>query len=1264
MHKSTIVPLVILLTGFCASTYAQTTTRVTTLQKAATDQAAKEKELVAKLQRLAKEKNWPLTIKGKSGNIAVLTDVDAQGYPIYTTTYNNIVSAATIGTNKLWPGGSTGLSLNGSSANLKDKLVLWDGGRVRPTHVELTGRVLNKETVDISDHSTHVAGTMMASGVNPLAKGMSFGLQELVVYDFDNNGSEMLAESGNGILLSNHSYGDIAGWYYNDASSRWEFRGQFGTTEDYKFGYYSPNAQLWDSIAFNAPYHLIVKSSGNNRDVNGPAVGQPYWRYNATGSMASAGNRPDGISSNDGYDIISTNGTSKNILTVGAVNPLASGYTRPEGVVISTFSSWGPTDDGRIKPDVVSDGVDVLSSIGSSDNAYASYSGTSMASPAVTGSLLLLQEQYSKAHGGAFMRSATLKGLVIHTADEAGPSAGPDYQYGWGLVNIGRASAVIAANNTTDIIREEVLNNGATFSTTVVASGKGSLTATISWTDPKGIPHAIELNNASIKLIHDLDIRIKKGATTYLPWILTPSIPSAGATKGDNNRDNVEKVEVSEVVPGETYTIEVTHKNTLARGQQAFSLIISGAGGLAVCNTSAPGDANGARIDSVSFGGIQKGNPAGCTTYTNYTSLTGSIEPNSSLPLYISVGQCNGSATDKIVKAYIDLNNDGDFIDAGEQVYVSGVLNGNTFVNPTIAIPAGATPGNYSILRIIVQETSNAADVTPCGTYGRGETQDYRIRFASPSNDVGIAAIESPAAATCASNAQYVTVRLRNFGANLKSNIALSGSVKEGANSVISLTGVYPSSVSGQTDVIYTFQTPFVAVAGKTYTIAVKATVTGDQNTANDEITNNIVINSAQPAPATAQASICNNNSVLLRYLDGGSDAILWYDSPTATNPIASGSSTSSTVIKGDKTYYVARNDLAAKVGPASNTTLGAGGYNTFNGNYIKFSTLVPLTITTAKLYIGNPGKIRFIVANLGTVNADGSFTYFPISTNTIDAYNTDPTPEAPVGNNQVSYDPTDNGAVFSLNLPVPDAGDHIIIVQCLEGATIYRNNAVSQNPTPYPFTIPGVMSITGNSASDPATVKDPNYYQRFYYFFYDVSIRLSGCASSRATVVASTSVTPVVTLNGTTLSSSVASGNQWYKDGNPIGGANGQTYSPTLGGMYGVVVTDALGCSSSSNTVPYGVTGIPDVDPSEIGLKVMPNPNNGRFMLDFTVNKKADLSITIVNAIGQKVFVNRTPGFIGRYAQTVEAGKLSPGVYLLQVQHDNKSYLKKLVVR
>lgn len=1248
-----IVPTFILLAGFCANTYSQTVTQTASLKRAATEQAAKEKILAAELQRMAKVKNWPLVFKSKNGGLAALTGIDAQGYPIYTSTENNILAAATIGTNKLWPGGGTGLNLSGSSVSVKGKLGLWDGGSARPTHVELTGRINNKNNVSVNDHTTHVAGTLMATGVNPKAKGMAFGLQQLIVYDFFNDLSEMLTESNNGMLISNHSYGTVSGWY--NTGSRWEFRGQWGANEDYKFGFYTEETESWDALAYDAPYRLIVKSAGNNRNQVGPAVGASYWRYNASGQMIDAGTRPAGMSSNDGYDIIPTYGTAKNILTIGAIEPIPSGYSRAQDVKISSFSSWGPTDDGRIKPDVVSDGVDLFSSVGSSDNAYAIYSGTSMASPAAAGSLLLLQEYYAQLHGGIFMRSATLKALAIHTADEAGPAVGPDYKHGWGVINMGKSANVITAANTgnSELIREDVLVNGQVANIPVIASGKGPLIVTLCWTDPKGKARVIKIDNDTLQLVHDLDIRITKGATTYMPWILNPASPDDAATTGDNFRDNVEKIEVSDIVPGETYTITISHKNALTTASQAYSLIVSGVGGVLRCESIAS-FTEGARIDSVSFGNIQKQNAAGCIGYRDFTNLIAKVELNSNVPLYIKVNTCNGSTVNKVVKAFIDFNNDGDFFDAGESIASSGVITNDGTLTPTVAIPANVTPGHYTILRVVVEETSNAADVEPCGSYLKGETQDYRIQFVDPSNDVGITGIVSPLGTGCANASQYVTIRFRNYGTAAKSNIALSGSVKEGTTEVISLSGTYVPSVAASGEVEYTFQTPFAAVPGKTYTITVKATIANDQNSTNNEKSATMVVNMQQTA-LTAQAEICNDAIALLKATNAGSDIVLWYDGATATNPIAVGATASTT--QKLATYYVGRNDLTASAGPANKMAFTEGAYATNNNHFMKFSTSVPLTIESAKLYIGNPGTYTFIVGLLNSHNTStGAYSYQPVSQTTVNVYATDPTPQAGTQNGN---DPADVGARYYLGLPVPDAGDYILIAQCSDGGTIFRNTQIPTNP--YPISIPGIMSITGNSAFSST---DPNTYQRFYHFFYDMKLSLDGCASARVPVTASTAVAPVISLTGSTLSSSVATGNQWYLNSNPISGATGQTYTATQSGIYESIITSAMGCNSASNQITFGVTGIPDIDPAAIGMKVMPNPNDGRFTLDFTVSKKADLDITIVNAIGQKVYNSRTPGFIGHYTKPVDAGKLAPGVYLLQVQHDHKSYLKKLIVR
>ena len=213
---------------------------------------------------------------------------------------------------------------------------------------------------------------------------------------------------------------------------------------------------------------------------------------------------------------------------MGAVNPIPGGYGSPSDVVFADFSSWGPSDDGRIKPDLVADGVNVLSSSSASNSSYEILSGTSMSSPATAGSAFLLQEYYYKLHN-SFMRSATLKGLLIHTADEAGPADGPDYQYGWGLIDMPKAASLITSNDSDQLIQENTLTSAAgSFSLPVIASGKGPLTVTISWTDPPGPVDEVNiLNNPARKLVNDLDLRVNGNGNTYMPWTLNRLNPGA-----------------------------------------------------------------------------------------------------------------------------------------------------------------------------------------------------------------------------------------------------------------------------------------------------------------------------------------------------------------------------------------------------------------------------------------------------------------------------------------------------------------------------------------------------------------------------------------------------------------------------------------------------------------------------------------------------------------------------------------------------------------
>jgi hypothetical protein len=1247
------------------SVSAQTKTNTAVLKQASVVQAQKEKQLKDRIVALAKERNWDLVIRKPRGGIAILTDIDGFGNPVYTATDNNFTAAATIGTNQLYAGGSLGLSLSGSSNNVKGKLAVWDGGGVRATHVELAGRVTQKDApAGLVDHATHVSGTLIASGVNPLARGMSYGQQELIAYDFNGDNSEMLGEASN-LLISSHSYGLLAGWVFNN---RWEWYGPVGSTEDFQFGYYDTRSQMWDSISWNAPNYLIVKSAGNKRDENGPAVGQPYFRRDGSGNFVAAGNRLAGMASNDGYDIIPAYGNAKNILTVGAVTALPGGYHRPQDVNMSSFSSWGPTDDGRIKPDVVADGVDLLSTIATNDNAYDIYSGTSMATPTVAGSALLLQEYWNNTHAGQFIRSSTVKGLIIHTANEAGLAPGPDYQFGFGLVNIAKAASVITGANAGNkfLIQQNVLSNAGVTTIPVIASGDGTITATLCWTDPKATvePAVSALNNPTSKLVHDLDIVIKKGATNYFPWTLAPSFPDAAAVRGNNSLDNVEKIEVNDVVPGEAYTIEITHKGTLQRGSQVYSLIVSGVGGVAYCASNATNSA-GSKIDSVSFATTQKKNIAGCTTYNSYTSLApGAVEPGTTIPFFVRLRSCDVAA-DKVVKIFIDANNDGDFTDAGEEVATSGVLNGDQDYTPNIIIPAALVPGKYTILRVVMVETNSAAAVTPCGTYTKGETQDYRIFVANPSSDVGITELVSPDPSDCGLGTQYVSVRINNFGNQAKTGIPVTVVVKQGAGTIATINGTYPGTIEAGDNVIYTLQTPFGSVAGTTYTITSSTTLAGDQSAANNQNVTTVAIKANEASP-TGTATVCSssNNVILQAATVTGTEVFTWYTSAAATTPIASGSNTSTTTSAA--TYYLGKNEVSQHLGPASKMAFANGGYlqlgNPNPDGQLRaiFKTSAPTTIETARMYVAAPGTVLFRLVRLTTdfdyLNGDVEGFYW--SDHPIEVYASAPNPPPITAPPTPNNDPLDLGNIYRLNINIPEAGTWAIIVESTGTSALYRNRDIT-SPTNYPYSIPGIITLEGNGAVDSVNV---NYNKGFYYFWYDMAVKVSGCTAARAAIVPTTPVAPSISVAGNVFTSTAATGNQWYKDGVLIPGEIAQTFTATADGSYTARI-NVSGCTLISNAINFVFTAVQNVDPSQIGLIVAPVPARGRFRMQLETRTKADLDISLISTNGQQVYHKMVHGFIGQYSDFVEPGKAAAGVYYLRVVHDKKMYIRKVIM-
>ena len=499
------------------------------------EQAEKSKAMAAAIKN-----GWPITIKGEDGSFQQLMKLTPDGFPIYYST-TNVNAAKSTRANFLNTGGGLGLTLDGQGMVAR----VWDGGTVRRTHNGFAGRVStidDSSSGNYSNHATHVTGTMIALPWNTSSTGVK-GMASAATartFNWDSDEAEALSEVLLGMLISNHSYGVPIG---TDAS----------TLPAWYIGAYTDDARNWDEIAYLSPYYLPVMSAGND---------------------GTSSNNSNPIAVN--YDKLNGNKTAKNLLIVAnAQDAVINADGSLSSVLINSSSSQGPTDDRRIKPDITGNGTGVTSTISTSNTATTSYSGTSMAGPNVAGTLLLVQ-QHHKNLTNSFMKSATLRGLACHTADDAG-NVGPDAKFGWGLLNAKKAVETLSGNGLTSWVSENNLAQGQTYTMTVKSDGTAPLIASITWTDLPG-----EANNgndgpnvSTPVLVNDLDIRVTKDGTTYYPWRLQSSPSALAIRTGDNNVDNIEVVKIDTPTAGE-YVITISHKATLQTGAQNYSLIATG----------------------------------------------------------------------------------------------------------------------------------------------------------------------------------------------------------------------------------------------------------------------------------------------------------------------------------------------------------------------------------------------------------------------------------------------------------------------------------------------------------------------------------------------------------------------------------------------------------------------------------------------------------------------------------------------------------------
>jgi hypothetical protein len=396
---------------------------------------------------------------------------------------------------------TNGLNFDGTGVTV----AIGDGG-ISFNHEDFTGKLtIKSSTASVSSHATHVTGIVGGSGVlNSQHEGMAPGARLLSYNSTSDISAIPTIYNTDGVRVTNHSLGWSCDGSYNSSSRSIDL--QTGT--------------------YNSLFHVF--SAGNSGRENCSEF--PTGWGNITGSFKLA----------------------KNSI---AVANLTNSYSA------SSSSSRGPAFDGRIKPDIAGLGSSVTST--ESNGAYASKSGTSMASPGVAGTIAQLIQAYRTNNNNDDPKTGLLMGIALNTAEDLGVE-GPDFIYGFGKISATRALKVI--QNKTYFTNTVTTGQTKTHTINVPVNTR-QMKVMVYWTDPAATA------GTSKALINDLDMVVKQGATNYLPLVPNPSktdiaLLNAPATPGIDRINNKEQVVINN--PSGNYTIDITGFSIPSGPQEYF----------------------------------------------------------------------------------------------------------------------------------------------------------------------------------------------------------------------------------------------------------------------------------------------------------------------------------------------------------------------------------------------------------------------------------------------------------------------------------------------------------------------------------------------------------------------------------------------------------------------------------------------------------------------------------------------------------------------
>jgi Subtilase family/Secretion system C-terminal sorting domain len=369
-----------------------------------------------------------------------------------------------------------------------------DNSEIITPQLDFNARVINRVPFPFSFHGVHVSGTVAGAGLlDPRHNGMAPRATIVSQFLSDIITSAPTYVEDHNMVVTNNSY--------TNANAGCAGEGAYDIVSNYV------DKQMGDYEKL-----LHVFAAGND----GNLTCSPFPAKFAT------------IKS--GYQV------AKNVLTVGAVDTIYAA---------AAFSSRGPVNDGRLKPEIMATGHNTLST--RHNFSYGTMSGTSMASPIVAGAATLLNEQYRKFNAGAVPQAALIKAVLCNTAEDLG-NRGPDFTFGFGNLNARRAAEAIENN------RFYLSTVAPSLNTITVPAGARRLKVMLYWNDTAAAP------NAASALINDFDLTVvAPGNITHWPLILNPApgYVDSTAVEGVDRLNNIEQVIIDSPLAG-NYDINVS----------------------------------------------------------------------------------------------------------------------------------------------------------------------------------------------------------------------------------------------------------------------------------------------------------------------------------------------------------------------------------------------------------------------------------------------------------------------------------------------------------------------------------------------------------------------------------------------------------------------------------------------------------------------------------------------------------------------------------